>query len=67
MSTWACFHPEMDLKATKMAFIANSFRKFSKCLVYSQITKPFVMSKYVTYAQVTADVPQHDEMNLGNE
>ena len=25
---WACFHPEMDLKATKMAFMANSSGNF---------------------------------------
>ena len=31
---WACFHPEMDLKATKMAFVANSSGKFFSNMVF---------------------------------
>ena len=36
---WACFHPEMDLKATKMAFMANHPSRFFSKVVFMLVLR----------------------------
>ena len=62
LSIWACFHPEMDLKATKMAFMANSSGKIFSNVVFiwaHGCVQPHIPSIFHFESDILSDISSH--------